>query len=165
MGRRGLTESTPVRIIAAVLVGAVVVLGLRTWVLEPLTVTSDSMEPTVMQGSTLLVARWQVPTSSADVGQLVVFRSPQDGHSMLKRVVAVAGQTLAVRDGVLYVDEVVVPEPYVDPRHVDGTFFGLTRVPAGHVFVLGDNREVSIDSRDFGPVPVEDLIGSVLWTG
>ncbi|SFS09388.1 signal peptidase I Serine peptidase. MEROPS family S26A [Agrococcus baldri] len=165
MGRRTLSTSTPVRITAAVLLGAVAVVGLRLWVMEPLTVSSDSMEPTVMQGSTVLVSRWQPPPVGADPGQLVVFRSPEDGHSMLKRVVAVAGQTVAVQDGVLYVDGVAVREPYVDHGHVDGTFFGRLRVPADHVFVLGDNREFSTDSRDFGPVPLEAVIGAVLWTG
>lgn len=147
----------------AVLLGAVVVLGLRLWVVEPLTVASDSMEPTVGQGSTVLVSRWQPAADSTGTGQLVVFRSPDDGHSVLKRVVAVGGQTVAIRDGVLYVDDVVVREPYVDPRQVDGTFFGSMRVPVGHVFVLGDNRAVSVDSRDFGAVPVDSIIGSVLW--
>ncbi|GAA1424049.1 signal peptidase I [Agrococcus citreus] len=165
MGRRQLTTSTPVGIAVAVLLGVAAVLGLRLWVVEPLTVASDSMAPTVAQGSTVLVGRWQQAAGSPDAGQLVVLRDPVDGRSMLKRVVAVAGQTLAIRDGVLYVDEVAVAEPYVDPRHVDGTFFGLMRVPAGHVFVLGDNRAVSIDSRDFGAVPVEELTGLVLWAG
>ncbi|MFA4840191.1 MAG: signal peptidase I [Agrococcus sp.] len=163
MGRRQLSASAPVRIAAALLMGAVVVLGLRLWVLEPLTVASDSMEPTVMQGSTLLVSRLHAPADRSDAGRLVVFRSPEDGRSTVKRLVAVAGQTVAIRDGVLYVDGAAVREPYVDPSRVDGTFFGLMQVPAGHVFVLGDNRAVSTDSRDFGAVPVEDLIGAVLW--
>ncbi len=163
MGRRKLTGSALVRVAAALLLGAVVVVGMRLWVVEPITVASDSMEPMVMQGSTLLVARSQSPPDGSDVGALVVFRSPDDGHSMLKRLVAVAGQTVAIRDGVLHVDGVAVHEPWVEPRHVDGTFFGLMEVPAGRVFVLGDNRAVSIDSRDFGAVPVESIIGSVLW--
>ncbi|WP_306233775.1 signal peptidase I [Agrococcus beijingensis] len=163
MGRRPLTRSALIRVVAAALLGAGVVLGLRLWVVEPVTVVSDSMAPTVLPGSTLLVSRLEVPASPADVGRLVVFRSPDDGQSTLKRVIAVAGQTLAVRDGVLYVDEVVVPEPHVDFRQVDATFFGLTLIPAGHVFVMGDNREASIDSRDYGPVPVDDVVGMVLW--
>jgi len=163
MGRRKLNRPALARVAAALLLAAAVVVGLRLWVVEPLTVASDSMEPTVTQGSTLLVSRLQGPLDSSDAGRLVVFRSPEDGRSMVKRLVAVAGQTVAIRDGVLHVDGAVVAEPYVDPRLVDGTFFGLMQVPAGHVFVLGDNRAVSIDSRDFGAVPVESIIGSVLW--
>lgn len=163
MGRRQLTRSVPLGVASAVLLAALVLIGVRVWVVEPLAVASDSMEPTVMEGSTVLVWRWPAATDRVGQGQLVVFRSPHDGHSVLKRVVAVAGQTVVIRDGVVHVDEVALDEPYVDPRGVDGTFFREVRVPAGHVFVLGDNRPVSVDSRDFGPVPVEDLVGSVLW--
>jgi signal peptidase I len=163
MGRRKLTRSALFRAAAALLLGALVVLGVRLWVVEPVTVASDSMEPTVMQGSTLLVARWQPHAGASDVGRLVVLRSPEGGHSMLKRLVAVAGQTVAIRDGALFVDGAVVDEPWVEPRQVDGTFFRLAEVPAGHVFVLGDNRAASIDSRHFGTVPVQDLLGTVLW--
>jgi len=162
MGRRQLTRPVALAIAAALLLCAVVV-GVRASLVEPLAVASDSMEPTVMEGTTVLVWRWQPAADGAAAGEIVVLRSPLDGHSVLKRVVAVAGQTVVIRDGVVLVDGAALDEPYVDPRAVDGTFFRRVRVPVGHVFVLGDNRAVSVDSRDFGPVPVEDLTGSVLW--
>lgn len=160
MGRRQLTRPVALAIVAALVLGAAVV-AVRTWVVEPVVVASDSMEPTVAEGSTVLVARWSA--ASVDPGQLAVIRSPDDGRSVLKRVVAVAGQTVVIRDGVVHVDEVALAEPYVDPRGVDGTFFRQVEVPAGHVYVLGDNRATSVDSRDFGPVPLDDVIGTVLW--
>ncbi|MCU1424375.1 MAG: signal peptidase, partial [Microbacteriaceae bacterium] len=96
-------------------------------------------------------------------GDMVVFRSLDDDRLTLKRVAAEAGQTLAIRDGVLYVDGTLVIEPYVDPRRTDGTFYPLVTVPDGHLFLLGDNRASSIDSRDYGFVPIDDVAGTVLW--
>jgi signal peptidase I len=82
---------------------------------------------------------------------------------MIKRVAAVGGQTVAIADGVLKVDGKPVPEPYVDRAQVDGTFFGPVRVPPGAVFLLGDQRLGSVDSRSFGPVPVGSIVGRVLF--
>jgi len=160
MGRRQLSRPAALAIVSALLLVAAVV-GVRAWVVEPVVVASDSMEPTVAAGSTVLVSRWS--PASVDAGQLAVVRSPDDGRGVLKRVVAVAGQRVIVRDGVVFVDEVALDEPFVDARAVDGTFFREVLVPAGHVYVLGDNRAVSVDSRDFGPVPIEDVVGTVLW--
>lgn len=71
---------------------------------------------------------------------------------------------MAIRDGELYVDGLAVSEPSIDRSRIDATFFGPHVVPAGSVFVLGDNRGVSIDSRDFGTVPLEAVRG-ILLTG
>jgi signal peptidase I len=71
-----------------------------------------------------------------------------------------------MRDAALYVNNARVREPYVDHRSIDGTYFGPVRVPADTVFVLGDRRAGSIDSRAYGSVPVGALTGRVavrLW--
>ena len=88
-------------------------------------------------------------------------RSPASGDLVIKRVVAVGGQTVGIADGVLKVDGMPVPEPYVDRALVDGTYFGPVRVPPGSVFLLGDQRLGSVDSRSFGPVPVGSIVGRV----
>jgi signal peptidase I len=154
---------TRVRRAAVIIVSIALILGLRLWVLEPRTVTSDSMEPTIMSGSSVLLLKGSPPADAATAGRLVVFRSPQDGHTTLKRVVAVGGQRVAIKDAILYVDDVRVAEPFVDHSRIDGTYFGPVIVPSGHVFVLGDNRAVSIDSREFGAVPLENLDATLLW--
>jgi len=149
------------RFVAAALIGAAVLLGLRLWAVEPFTVVSDSMEPTVQQGSTVLLFKWHPP---GEARSLVVFPNPLDGALTLKRVVAVEGQEIAIRDAVLFIDGVAPEEPFVNYESIDGTYFGPVSVPKGHVFVLGDNRATSIDSRDFGPVPVGGLTTPVIWT-
>ncbi|WP_242682005.1 signal peptidase I [Desertivibrio insolitus] len=162
-GRTRAARTAPVGTTAVVLAGAVGVLALRLWVFEPVTVMSDSMSPTIEVGDVVMLTHI-VPEDSL-VGDVVAFRDPDDEGVTIKRVAAEGGQTLIIRDGVLFVDEQPVDEPYVDPAHVDGTFFHQVTVPEGHVFVLGDNRAASIDSRDFGFVALEELTGTVPWVG
>ena len=157
------SNAARIRRIAIIILSIALILGLRLWVLEPRTVTSDSMEPTIMRGSTVLLLKSLPPGDAVTAGRLVVFRSPQDGHTTLKRVIAVGGQRVAIRDAILYVDDVEVAEPFVDHSRIDGTYFGPVTVPSGHVFVLGDNRAVSIDSREFGAVSLENLDATLLW--
>jgi signal peptidase I len=142
-------------------------LALRLWVVEPITVSSTSMEPTVPAGSVVWLNKAGPQLAGVRPGQLVVFTGPDDGEMpnqavLLKRVVAAAGQTVAIRDGVLYVDGTEAREPYVNRRTIDGVYFGTVTVPPGQLFVLGDNRESSVDSRDFGPIPAAAVHGTVM---
>jgi signal peptidase I len=85
---------------------------------------------------------------------------------MLKRVVAVAGDSVGIEDGRLVVNGAVRREAYADAEAIDSVYFGPVRVRPRHVFVLGDNRANSRDSRTFGSVPQDDLIGRAqarLW--
>jgi signal peptidase I len=120
------------------------------------------MAPTVCTGDTVLVVRLDRP-SSVQVDDIVTFHSPQDGAQTIKRVVAVAGQSVAIHDAELVVDGRTVDEPYVDHASIDGVYFGTVIVPPGTVFVMGDHRETSIDSRAYGPVPLGDIDGRLLW--
>jgi signal peptidase I len=156
------------KLLAAALAVAGTVLLLRGTVLEPRVVTSASMEPTLHVGSTVLVDKLTTHLRGVEIDDLVVFHSPEDGGDAVKRVVAVAGQTVALRDAVLHVDGVAVDEPQVDLSRIDGTWFGPVTVDEDAVFVLGDSRAGSIDSRIYGSVPLEDIEGRVvatLWPG
>lgn len=169
------TRSVPVRpgpprTLLRVLVAVAIVLALlflaTRFVAEPLRVTSASMTPTFGRGDQLLVRKRLLGGILADAGDVVVFRrpgaEPAAGELMIKRVAAVAGDRVGVRDGRLVVNGVRVREAYVVPAEVDGTYFGPVTVPSGSVFVLGDNRADSVDSRDFGAVPVDHVVGNVL---
>lgn len=135
-------------------------------VVEPMRISSDSMAPTYRRGDEVLVrkAPWGHP--DVDRGSVVVFRPPGSDALVVKRVAGTAGDRVEIRDGVLFVDEQEVVEDYVDPAQVDGTWFGPVTVARGSVFVLGDNRADSVDSRDYGPIPLDRVVGAVrtrLW--
>ncbi|MGY1769182.1 signal peptidase I [Geodermatophilus sp. SYSU D00779] len=131
--------------------------------LQPMHVDSDSMTPTVSPGDLLLVRHGQGPVQRGDV---VAVTDPFDDGMLVKRAVALGGDEVAIEDGVLVVDGTAVCEPAIDPARLDGVWFGPVTVPEGHLFLLSDNRDGSVDSRAFGPVPASSLVGTVaarLW--
>ena len=149
--------------------GLLVVAGLvaaRSTVFDVRRVASDSMAPTVCTGD-LAVIDHLAPRRGLRPGDIITFPRPGDGTEMIKRVVATQGQRVAIADAVLLVDGVPVTEPYVDAATIDGVYFGPVTVPAATVFVMGDDREFSVDSRAFGPVPVPTVDGrlrTTLWS-
>ena len=150
------------RTVCAVLLALALVLAARIWLVAPVVVASDSMEPTVKEGGVALLLKPDPGTDRASAGTMVVFPHPEDGSMTVKRVVATGGQSVAIEDAVLVVDGRAVDEPFVDRSRIDGTYFGPVTVPPGHVFVMGDNRGVSVDSRHFGSIPAENLDATVL---
>ena len=120
------------------------------------------MHPTLAVGTVVLVDRRQSGLEHLARGDLVTFRHPVGGEPMLKRVVALAGDSVATLDARLHVNDRPVEEPYVDFADWEGIYSARVVVPAGHVYVLGDNREASVDSRQLGPVPVTAVDGRVL---
>jgi signal peptidase I len=148
------------------LVAAVVPAALRARYVQAFHQPSASMEPTLLPGDYFVVDRTRA--ARAEAGDLVAFRYPQDRRKMfLKRCVATAGQSVELRDKQLLLDGRAIAEPYVrhrdpetrpagaDPRDNLGPYV----VPRGQVFLLGDNRDDSNDSRYFGPVPLDDVLG------
>ena len=98
------------------------------------------------------------PFHAPNRGEIVIFRFPRDpSRDFVKRVVGVPGDTVEIRQGRLLVNGVERPEPYVVNR--DETSMRPVAVPPDSFFVLGDNRRASSDSREWGPVPAENLIG------
>ena len=163
------------------------VLGLRSFVAEPFRIPSSSMMPTLLIGDFILVnkfaygLRWPITNKKfldngePQRGDVVVFDSPADGTRLIKRVVAVAGDRVELRDGHLSINGV----PMADAADPQAERFGLrvalldlangggpdildARVPAGHVLVLGDHRGRSVDGRWFGFVPVDALYARAL---
>jgi signal peptidase I len=139
-------------------------LGVRAYVAEPFAIPAESMAPTLRPGDHVLVEKLSYRFGAPHRGDLAVFRSPDGGSLAVKRIVALGGDRVAIEDGVLAVDGHLQRERYVDYRSVDSVYFGPVVVPRGDVFVLGDNRADSHDSRDYGAVPRRSLIGRVVAT-
>jgi signal peptidase I len=151
---------------SATVIGAAIfalLIALRVFVAEPFKIPSESMAPVLEPGDQVLVEKIG---AAPHRGDLVAFHRPQTGEVLLKRVVAVGGDTVGLEDGILVVNRHAVREPYANTKSQDSVYFGPVRVPRGAVFVMGDNRGVSEDSREFGPVPTSALVGRAvarLW--
>jgi signal peptidase I len=97
-------------------------------------------------------------------GEVVVFNSlTTPGEALIKRVIGLPGDTVELRDGAVFVNGARVAEPYVHGQSTAcHNACSPVRLGAGQYFMMGDNREVSLDSRSFGPVPAEKIVGTVL---
>lgn len=155
---------------------AVAVFGVTT-----VGVDGGSMSPSLLDGDRALVPRYEtwlhrLGAGSWGVGDVVYFRPPgvapsgwrarlTGGPYLIKRIVAVEGQTVELRRGRLWIDGAPATEPYLGGGPVAVASRPPETVPPGHVFVLGDNRAplASRDSRAFGPVPLAQVAGRAAW--
>ena len=155
-GGGGVLEFLVILVISFVLVFGFV----RPFVVEAFWIPSASMVPTLKYGDRVLVNKFIYRFTEPERGDVVVFKSVQDDQQdLIKRVVGVPGDKIAVRGGRLFVNDEPQREPYVNKRMPDRSFAAPTTVPDNHVFVMGDNRANSQDSRVFGPVPKENIEG------
>lgn len=161
--QRSRSESSPLvvalkELVKTVAIVAVLVLGVRTFVVEAYVVHGASMEPTFHQNERLLVTKLGTEFQHGDI---IVFYHPNDPNKrLIKRVVAVAGDVVEISSGSVFVNGVELAEPYL--ARLGGTYFAAQEVPTGCVFVLGDNREISNDSRILGSIPEDRVIGKAM---
>jgi signal peptidase I len=143
------------------LVSFVLVFGfVRPFVVEAFWIPSASMVPTLKYGDRVLVNKFIYRFTEPQRGDIIVFKSVEgDGQDLIKRVVGVPGDEIAVRGGTLFVNGEPQKEPYVNKKFPDRSFYAPTTVPKDHVFAMGDNRANSQDSRVFGPVPEQNIEG------
>lgn len=135
---------------------------------EPFRFPSASMLDTLRPGDHIVSDTWKYRRGEPMRGELVVFIYPGDrAVKFVKRVIGLPGETIQMRGAEVWVNGKILIEPYVNPAYnrdlnLPGNEY---RVPAGRYFVLGDNRDNSADSRQFGFVPRDDLYGSVehIW--
>ena len=144
---------------------------IKTFVATPYVVPSGSMRDTILEGDTLLGERVSLYFSDPEPGDIVTFDSPISDETLIKRVIAVGGQTVDLVDGSVYVDGERLDEPCTEGR----PSYSLTdlpgsagieypyTVPEGCVWVMGDNRTDSKDSRYFGAVSVDDVTSRALF--
>ena len=183
--RRSFLRELPILFIVALAVAIV----LKTFVVQAFFIPSGSMEPTLEPGDRVLV---QKVVYGPDRGDVIVFSDPQgrpgpdrgiiggfvhwlsstlgierpEHEDFIKRVIGLPGETVELRDGRLFVDGVRIREPYLKGA-VDTRDYGPVKVPEGALFVLGDNRLNSNDSRfGLGFVPVDSVVGrafAIVW--
>lgn len=150
-----------------ILVSAVVLaLVFRAVLFQAFSIPSSSMEQTLQINDRVMVNRLSYRLHDVNRGDVIVFHKPaglQSEHSeLIKRVVAVEGETVEGRGNAVYVDGQRMVEPYLDPADTILDFGPIT-VPEGHVFVMGDNRDDSSDSRVFGSIDTDTIVGRAFF--
>jgi signal peptidase I len=120
------------------------------------------MMPKLQPKSLLLIDTFTYRFRSPRIGEIVVADEPQTNESIVKRVVATAGDSVAIEDGVLIRNGHAIAEPFATKHNMGGFYFGPVTVPANAVFVLGDNRAESTDSRNFGSLLLGNVKGRLL---
>ncbi len=154
-----------VEIAETLILTLIIFLVIQTFVAQPYRVEQESMLRTLEQDQYVLVDKLTPRLDDYSRGDIVVFQPPGDSEGavpFIKRVIGVPGDQLEIRDGTVYVNGAELDEPYVfsGPTNVlDGR--GSWSIPAGSLFVMGDNRNNSTDSRSgtIGPVPISNVIG------
>lgn len=150
---------------------------LRIFVFEPNYVDGESMQPTLMDRERVFVEKVSYWFNEPKRGDIVIVHFPERSELFVKRIIALGGETIAIRNGFVYINDKQLDESeyagdwygnIYRTVHTLGSVDGSYTVPYGCVFVMGDNRNESHDSRaqDVGPIPIEDVVGravSVIW--
>lgn len=124
-------------------------------------VDGSSMEPSLHTGEFVIVNRLAYRFGQPELGDVVVFHFPGDlEQEYIKRIIGLPGDTIRVMSGSVSINGSTIDEPYIAARP---RYEGSWEVPAGYLFVLGDNRNNSSDSHNFGPVPQENVIGEAFF--
>ena len=170
------------------ILGAIlIVLAIKQWIINPYRIPSSSMEPTLhcalpdegclargglFSGSDrVLACRICYDISSPKRGDIVVFNTPPrallacgTGGVYVKRLIGLPGEVWSERDGYVYINGKKLDEPYIKPEYRDHLTVKPQKIPEGQYFMMGDNRLGSCDSRKWGTVPRNNLIGKVVAT-
>jgi signal peptidase I len=154
----------------AVVFGAVVVaILIKAFLFQAFFIPSESMESTLEPGDRVLVNKVSYDLHDVHRGDVVVFSLPgflapgEPQGDLIKRVIGLPGDTVEVRPSGVYINGALLQEPYVDAASGEGPTYPRTRVPEHTVFVMGDNRSNSRDSRFFGPVPNDAIVGRAFF--
>ncbi|MCY0877957.1 MAG: signal peptidase I [Firmicutes bacterium] len=155
-GTRELIQTLVIALILAFLI--------RTFVFESFQVSGHSMLPTLRNGDRVLVNKLAFVFGKPKTGEIIVFHSPVDpSQDWIKRVIGVPGDTVSIKNNVVYINGKRYPEPFLKYRQSPNV--APVYVPPGYLWVLGDNRPISYDSRYFGLLKESKVIGQafVIW--
>lgn len=151
-------------LIETLIIALVLAFVIRTFVFESFQVQGHSMLPTLHNSDRVLVNKLALRIGKPKTGEIIVFQSPVvPSQDWIKRVIGVPGDTVSIRQNVVYINGKKYPEPFLKYRQSKN--YGPVTVPAGDLFVLGDNRPISYDSRYFGMLKQSRVVGQafLIW--
>lgn len=155
--KRSVTRELLVLIVVALVLAFLI----RTFVFESYQVEGTSMLNTVHNGDRVLVSKLAFRLGQPHTGEVIVFKSPvSPGQDWIKRVIGVPGETVSVKHNVVYLNGKRYPEPFLTYRK--SVNIPPLKVPPGYVWVEGDNRPHSFDSRSFGFLPEANVRGRAI---
>lgn len=153
-------------LVIAILLAAII----RYFLFAPIVVDGESMMPTLQDQDRMIVNKFSYTIGEPDRFDIIVFHAPEN-KDYIKRVIGLPGDTIEYKEDTLYINGVAYEEPYLDEykkQVIDGPLtepftlkekIGQEKVPEGELFVMGDNRRFSKDSRHIGTVPMEKVLG------
>lgn len=153
--------------VITILLAIVISLALRIFVFEIVMVDGDSMLPTLNSNQRVVVEKVSRYFGLPDRGEIIITKYPNMPGYYVKRLIGYPGDTIKITDNVVYINDAPLQEDYLDPA-LSYADMAQTTVPEGTVFVMGDNRPKSLDSRSasIGSVPIADILGDgllVIW--
>ena len=152
-------RSVLVDILETLILAIILFLGINL-VSARILVDGASMEPTLATGERVIVNRLSYRFGTPQIGDIIVFHFPRNpSEEYIKRVIGLPGDTVQVKSGSVYVNGQLLNESYID---VKTNYTGTWQVPEGQLFVLGDNRNNSSDSHDWGTVPMDYVVGKAI---
>jgi signal peptidase I len=151
-------------ILKIVVLALLVVVPIHYFVFQPFFVRGQSMEPNFINGDYLIIEKISYQLRTPERGEVVVFRYPEDpSQTFIKRIIGLPGETVKILDGDVYVSKNGLPELLDESKYLSSTLETQgdleVRLDLNEYFVLGDNRPVSADSRRWGPLPTDNIIG------
>jgi signal peptidase I len=139
-----------------IIIALILAVVLRGFMLEPTYVQGPSMLTTMKTGDRIIINKLIYRFTTPARGEIIVFHTPEE--DLIKRVIALPGETIEAKNGRVYVNGKILSEPYLSPT-TQTSNIPQTKVPAGHLFVMGDNRANSMDSRELGPIALDQIVG------
>jgi signal peptidase I len=172
------------------LTALVIAVVIKTFLVQPFWIPSESMVPTLEVNDRVMVNKLSLRFGEPRRGDVVVFRDPaqpeleesipeavvrsvleaigvrtRGADDLIKRVIGLPGETISIEGNRVHIDGVPISEPYL-AESTTMPDFGPVAVGEGEIFVMGDNREFSFDSRRFGPIPMDEIVGRaflIIW--
>jgi signal peptidase I len=143
--------------IKAVVIALLLAIVIRGFFFEPTYVQGPSMLNTMKTGDKVLINKFIYRLKNPERSEIIVFHTTSD-KDLIKRVIGLPGDTIQVKQNKVYINGKLSPEQYL-ASFVQTSTFPLTKVPSNHLFVMGDNRQDSFDSREFGTIPIDQVVG------